>query len=118
MAAEMKKIKTEAEAPKVKKPRKPRETVRPVETLMTLPENKLTGKEMVKLIKALKEELNVASQQRDAYKANANAAFEKCQNIEKAYEDMEGFYRKTLRYIDSQVNSFHEAINQATKGGM
>ena len=118
MATETKKTKPETETPKVKKPRKPRETVRPVETLITLPESKLTGKEMIKLIKALKEELNVAAQQRDAYKANANAAFEKCQNIEKAYEDMEGFYRKTLRYIDSQVNSFHEAINQATKGGM
>lgn len=101
-----------------KKVRKPREKVRPIEELITLPETKLTDKEKVKLIKALKEEVSIATQKYEAYKQTTESSFEKARNIENRYEEMEAFYRKLLRYVDTQVNSFHDAINQAIKGGM
>lgn len=101
-----------------KKVRKPREKVRAIEEIINLPETKLTDKEKVKLIKALKEEVSIATQKYEAYKQTTESSFEKARNIENRYEEMEAFYRKLLRYVDTQVNSFHDAINQAIKGGM
>ena len=109
---------TEKTNEKVKTPRKPREKVRPIEEIINLPETKLTDKEKVKLIKALKEEVSIATQKYEAYKQTTESSFEKARNIENRYEEMEAFYRRLLKYVDTQVNSFHDAINQAIKGGM
>ena len=101
-----------------KKTRKPREKVRPIEELITLPETKLTEKEKIKLIKALKEEINITSQKYDAYKQTTETSFKQARDLEDKYEQMEAFYRKLLAYVDNQTSAFHSAINQAIKGGM
>ena len=104
------------EAPK--KTRKPREKVRPVEECYDLPISKLTNKEKDNLIKELKEALTQAVNQTDAFKQNAQSAFEQTRRIEDQYKEMEKYYREKLKYVDSQVSAFHAAINEAIKGGI
>lgn len=100
-----------------KKTRKPREKVRPVEECFDLPLSKLTPKEKDNLIKELKESLTLTTNKVDAYKANAEAAFNQTRQIEEQYKAMEKYYRDQLKYIDMQVQAFHTAVNQAIKGG-
>lgn len=100
-----------------KKTRKPREKVRPVEECYDLPLSKLTPKEKDNLIKELKESLTLTTNKVDAYKANAEAAFNQTRQIEEQYKAMEKYYRDQLKYIDMQVQAFHTAVNQAIKGG-
>ena len=104
-----------AEAPK--KTRKPREKVRSSEECIALPVSKLTEKEKENLIKDLKEAVTVATNKAEAYKANAESAFEQTREMEKHYEAMEKYYRDILKYVDMQVTAFHTAVNQAIKGG-
>lgn len=113
---EVKELKETVEAPK--KTRKPREKVRPVEECIELPLSKLTEKEKDNLIKALKEELCLTANKMEAYKQNADSAFNQTRQIEDQYKAMEKFYRDKLKYVDSQVNAFHAAINEAIKGGI
>lgn len=101
-----------------KKIRKPREKVRSVDECFELPVGKLTDKEKDNLIKALKEELNLAMNKMDAYKQNAESSFNKTRQSEEQYKAMEQFYRGRLQYVDNQLNAFHAAINEAIKGGI
>lgn len=104
------------EAPK--KTRKPREKVRPAEECYDLPVSKLTNKEKDNLIKELKEALTQAVNQADAFKQNAQSAYEQTRRIEDQYKEMEKYYREKLKYVASQVSAFHAAINEAIKGGI
>ena len=101
-----------------KKTRKPREKVRPTDECATLPVTKLTDKEKNNLINELKEAVTLMTNRMEAYKANAEAAFEQTREMEKKYDAMEKYYRKLLAYVDAQTNAFHSALNQAIKGGM
>jgi hypothetical protein len=101
-----------------KKTRKPREKVRDVEELYNLPVKKLSDKEKDKLIDFLKETVQTLQTQRDMFSDNAKSAYEKVNNIEDQYKAMEAYYRKLLKYIDTQVEAFHTAVNQATRGGI
>lgn len=101
-----------------KKVRKPREKVRSVDECYDLPLSKLTPKEKDNLIKELKEALTLATNKVDAYKQNAEAAFNQTRQIEDQYKAMEKYYRDQLKYIDMQVQAFHTAVNQAVKGGI
>lgn len=103
---------------KVKTPRKPREKVRPTEEIINLPETKLTDKEKVKLIKALKENNMLLANQVEAFKQNSETAFAQARNKEEAYEAMERFYRGRLQYINTQLAAFVSAVNEAIKGGI
>lgn len=103
---------------KVKTPRKPREKVRPTEEIINLPETKLTDKEKVKLIKALKENNMLLANQVEAFKQNSETAFAQARNKEEAYEAMERFYRGRLQYINTQLAAFGAAVNEAIKGGI
>ena len=103
------------EAPK--KTRKPREKVRSVDECFELPVTKLTDKEKNNLINELKEALNQAVNQADAYKQNAQAAYEKVRNTEDQYKEMEKFYRNKLKYVDAQTTAFKAAIDEALRGG-
>lgn len=103
---------------KVKTPRKPREKVRPIEEIINLPETKLTDKEKVKLIKALKENNMLLTNQVEAFKQNSETAFAQARNKEDSYEAMERFYRGRLQYINTQLAAFVSAVNEATKGGI
>lgn len=118
---EEKKVETivEKDAPKEipKKTKKPREKVRSTEECLELPVSKLTDKEKENLIKTLKEAVTVTTNKSEAYKANAEAAFEQTRETEKRYDAMEQYYRRLLAYVDAQTNAFHSAINQAIKGG-
>ena len=100
-----------------KKVRKPREKVRSVDECYDLPLSKLTPKEKDNLIKELKEALNLATNQVDAYKQSAESAFNQTRQMEDQYKAMEKYYRDQLKYIDMQINAFHTAVNQAIKGG-
>ena len=102
---------------KVKKPRKPREKVRPLEEIIELPVTKLTDKEKDALIKHLKEEVNMLIQKSEACRGTADAAFEKCRITEQNFNNMEDFYRRKLKYVNTQLEAFHSAINAAIKGG-
>lgn len=113
-AVETKEVVTE----EPKKVRKPREKVRSVEECYDLPLSKLTPKEKDNLIKELKEALTLATNKVDAYKQNAEAAFNQTRQIEDQYKAMEKYYRDQLKYIDMQVQAFHTAVNQAVKGGI
>ena len=99
-----------------KKPRKPREKVRPVEETIDLPVSKLTEKEKDALIKHLKEEVNLLVQKNDACRETADSAFSKCRQLEDMNNRMEDFYRRKLKYVDTQLEAFHSAINAAIKG--
>ena len=115
-----KKTEKKVETPKtepVKKERKPREKVRSVEELMNLSPSKMTDKEKNKLIKELKEQLNLNNNKFEAYKQTSESAFAQTREIEAKYEAMEAFYRKKLAYVDNQVTAFHASINEALKGG-
>ena len=100
-----------------KKPRKPREKIRPVEETIDLPVSKLTEKEKDALIKHLKEEVNLLVQKNDACRETADSAFSKCRQLEDMNNRMEDFYRRKLKYVDTQLEAFHSAINAAIKGG-
>lgn len=101
-----------------KKTRKPREKVRPVDECFDLPLSKLTPKEKDNLIKELKEALTLATNQVDAYKQNAESAFNQTRQMEEQYKAMEKYFKDQLKYIDMQVKAFHTAVNQAIKGGV
>lgn len=101
-----------------KKTRKPREKVRSVDECFDLPLSKLTPKEKDNLIKELKEALNLATNQVDAYKQNAESAFNQTRQMEEQYKAMEKYFKDQLKYIDMQVKAFHTAVNQAIKGGV
>ena len=111
---EIKTVETTEEAPK--KVRKPREKVRPSTECIDLPVSKLTDKEKENLIKDLKDAVTIASNKAEAYKANAESAFEQTRDMEKKYDAMEKYYRRLLSYVDAQTNAFHAALNQAIKG--
>ena len=100
-----------------KKPRKPREKIRPVEETIDLPVSKLTEKEKDALIKHLKEEVNLLVQKNDACRETADSAFSKCRQLEDMNNRMEDFYRRKLKYVDTQLEAFHSAIDAAIKGG-
>lgn len=106
-------VKTEAP----KKPRKPREKVRTVEETIDLPVSKLSDKEKEQLIKHLKEETNLLRNKSEACKETADRAFERIREAERTYDEMENFYRRKLKYVDTQLEAFHSAINAAIKGG-
>ncbi len=106
----------EVETPK--KVKKPREKVRSVEECFDLPVSKLSDKEKNNLINELKNSLNQAVNQAEAYKQNAQSAFEQNRQLEDQYKEMEKFYRGKLRYVDAQLNAFHAAVNEAIKGGI
>ena len=106
------------ETAEVKKTRKPREKVRPVEETFNLPVKKLTDKEKEQLINFLKEQVNLFSNQQEAYKQNAESAFEKARKLEEQMDAVERFYRGKLKFVDTQVTAFHAAINEAIKGGI
>lgn len=101
-----------------KKVRKPREKVRSVDECFDLPLSKLTPKEKDNLIKELKEALNLATNQVDAYKQNAESAFNQTRQMEEQYKAMEKYFKDQLKYIDMQIKAFHTAVNQAIKGGV
>lgn len=109
-------IPKENDAPK--KVRKPREKVREIAEIIDLPVSKLSDKEKEKLIKALKEEANLANNKCEAFKQNAESAFAQTRELESKYDAMEKFYIRQLQYVDTQLNAFHAAINQALKGGV
>lgn len=109
-------IPKENDAPK--KVRKPREKVRDVAEIINLPVSKLSDKEKEKLIKALKEEANLANNKCEAFKQNAESAFAQTRELESKYDAMEKFYIRQLQYVDNQINAFHAAVNQAIKGGI
>lgn len=98
-----------------KKVRKPREKVRAIEELMTLPITKLTDKEKNKLIKELKGKINLNDNKYEQYKMSAESAFNKAREIEAKYDAMEQYYRRLLTFVDTQVNAFHASLNQAIK---
>lgn len=104
------------EAP-VKKQRKPREKMRPYDELMSLSEKKLTDVEKNFLIKKLKEEVNLKTNQYDACQNVIDSSFNQTRQLEEDYKSMEAFYQEKLKYINSQLNSFHAALNMAIKGG-
>ena len=106
------------EVAEVKKTRKPREKTRSVEECYELPVSKLTDKEKELLIKDLKENYMLMTNKAEAYKQNAEAAFNQTRQAEDQYKAMEKFYRDLLRYVDMQLNAFHTAINQGIKGGV
>ena len=101
----------------VKKERKTREKVRSVEELANLSTAKMTDKEKDKLIKALREANNLLANQVDAFKQNAESAYNQTRDREDKYEQMERYYRGRLQYIDTQLAAFVTAVNEATKGG-
>lgn len=122
MAEEVKAVETvetkEVVTEEPKKARKPREKVRSVDECFDLPLSKLTPKEKDNLIKELKEALNLATNQVDAYKKNAESAFNQTRQMEEQYKAMEKYFKDQLKYIDMQVKAFHTAVNQAIKGGV
>ncbi len=101
-----------------KKVRKPREKARSIEECYDLPVTKLSDKEKNNLITELKSSLNQAINQAEAYKQNAQSAFEQTRQLEDQYKEMEKYYREKLRYVDAQLKAFHAAINEALKGGI
>ena len=105
------------EAP-VMKQRKPREKMRPYEELMSLSEKKLTDAEKNFLIKKLKEEVNLKTNQCNACHEVIDSSFNKSRQLEEDYKSMEVFYQEKLKYINNQLNSFHAALNMAIKGGV
>ena len=54
----------------------------------------------------------------NALKESIQSSFEQTRRTEEQYTSMEKFYRSKLAYVDSQVNAFHAAINEAIKGGI
>ena len=110
-------IKEKAETP-AKKQRKPREKMRQFEELMTLPEKKLTDAEKNYLIKKLKEEVNLKTNQYNACHDVIDSSFNQNRQLEEDYKSMEAFYQEKLKYINNQLNSFHAALNMAIKGGV
>jgi len=105
------------EAP-AKKQRKPREKMRQFEELMALPEKKLTDAEKNFLIKKLKEEVNLKTNQYNACHEVIDSSFNQNRQLEEDYKSMEAFYQEKLKYINNQLNSFHAALNMAIKGGV
>lgn len=100
---------------KENKPRKPREIVRPTKECMAIDPKKLTEKEKINLIEALKAELNVTNMKNACLDDNVIATREQLRSLETQYDAMEQFYRVQLQYIDNQMTAFHQAVNQATK---
>lgn len=112
-------VKTTAETLKEeKKVRKPREKVREIEEIKNLSFSKLSDKEKEKLVKHLKEQNMLIQNKCDAYKQNAESAFAQTRELESKYDAMEKFYIRQLQYVDTQINAFHAAVNQAIKGGI
>lgn len=122
MSEELKKeVITEApekEAEPVKKPRKPRTVIRPMEQLMELPEKKLNDAEKNYLIKKLKEEVTLKTNQFNACHDVVDSSFAQNRQLEEDYKSMETFYKDKLKYVNNQLNAFHSAINAVIKGGV
>ena len=122
MAEEVKNVEvveapTLEEAP-VKKTRKPREKVRPVEETLELPVKKLSDKEKDNLIEALREEVTKLNNQSKAYRDTTEASFRQTRKMEDDFKAMEGYYKKQLNFIAIQLAAFQTAVEQATKGGV
>ena len=110
--AEVKKEETQAP----KKPRKPREKIRPMEELLEMPVTKLTDKEKDALIKELKAQRNVAIHKANQYKTSVDSAFERARDIEQKYDAMERFYLDSFKEVNLQLSAFSKAINRVTGG--
>lgn len=108
---------TKAE-PEVKKQRKPRTVVRPLAELMELPEKKLNDAEKNLLIKKLKEEVNLKTNQFKACQEVTDSAFAQNNQLQEDYKNMEAFYQEKLKYVNAQLKAFSAAINMAIKGGI
>lgn len=114
--AEKKTPEIKPEPKPIPKKRKPRQPKRSMEELMTLPENKLSEAEKIRVIKKLKEEVTLAQNKFAECHSVANSAFEQNRQLEDQYKAMEQYYTEQFKYINGQVNSFHAAINKVTKG--
>ena len=113
-----KEVTTEVKEAPVMKQRKPREKMRSYEELMSLSEKKLTDAEKNFLIKKLKEEVNLKTNQYNACHEVIDSSFNQNRQLEEDYKSMEAFYQEKLKYINNQLNSFHAALNMAIKGGV
>lgn len=109
---------TEVKEAPVMKQRKPREKMRSYEELISLSEKKLTDAEKNFLIKKLKEEVNLKTNQYNACHEVIDSSFNQNRQLEEDYKSMEAFYQEKLKYINNQLNSFHAALNMAIKGGV
>ncbi len=103
------------EAP-AKKPRKPREKVRPIDEIYDLPVNKLSDKEKESLIKYMKENITLLRNQACEYKQNAEGAFERARNTEQRYKAMEKFYIDSFIEVNIQLKAFSKAVEKITGG--
>ena len=101
-----------------KKTRKPREKMRPYEELMSLSEKKLTDAEKNFLIKKLKEEVTLKTNQYNACHDVIDSSFAQNRQLEEDYKSMEAYYKDKLKYVHNQLNAFHSAINAVIKGGV
>ena len=113
-----KEITAEVKEAPVMKQRKPREKMRSYEELISLSEKKLTDAEKNFLIKKLKEEVNLKTNQYNACHEVIDSSFNQNRQLEEDYKSMEAFYQEKLKYINNQLNSFHAALNMAIKGGV
>lgn len=102
----------------VKKTRKPREKVRTVEELENISPKKMSEKEKETMIEALREANSYLNSKIEQMQNSVEGAFERARMTEDKYAAMESYYKKALRYIDTQLDAFHTAVNQATKGGI
>lgn len=114
--AEKKETKPTTENKPVPKKRKPRQPKRSMEEIMNLPEKKLSDSEKIVLIRKLKEEIMLLTNKNNECHNIIDSSFEKTRMLEDECKSMEVYYTEQLKYINSQVNAFHAAINKATKG--
>lgn len=112
---EMEMPEPEQESPKDKKPspkpRKKRTAPRQVEILMTAAVSGMSPKEKDILIKALKEENNLVTQQRDAMTNAANEAAKHSNDMSEHYQEVVDKLNKKFRTI----LVFNEAIQKTVK---
>lgn len=105
------------ETKEVKK-RAPRVKKRTDEEIRELSVNKLTEKEKDRLIVMLKEELEIVKTKAELLTQNSKASFEQTRLVEERYSSMEEFYRRKLKFMKSQADSFVEVINATVTGGI
>jgi hypothetical protein len=85
-------------------------TKRTIEQLHEITPNKMTDAERIDYIKALREENNKLAYQADAFKKNAEAAFDQYRNLQQKFEDFKVKARAKINWARQCVEHARTSI--------
>lgn len=100
----------------VKKPRKPREKVRDVEELKTVPHNKMSDKEKIKLLDYQEKLINELTNKNNELNNLVDSTFMQRRMDDENYKAMEQYYKTAMKSIDLQMNAAYSAIKNIVGG--